>query len=269
MSEKLKEKYITEDGIELMLKRINPSFIEAALSNIATEFKERGEPIEVPKGFLVTLKGTPQEGKEEFDLNENNLADEDPIQERRNRSLWAQHQDALVKLAEARAEREFKLLFQLGIDYDPETCEEQWKEWELECEIAGFLIPESPVEKKFAFLWHKLLSPYDVLILRQDLELINQGRILTPQQRHQFRESVQSAVGNASRTQLKRALREIEAGGLVGESEAGADDSGSEVGPDTEAMGQDGGLGEGRDDASGGNADEDGGLGEQGARQEA
>jgi len=225
---KIREKYTTEEGVELTLVPVRSVLVQAAALRVEDEFRERGEPVDPPTYKFKDVSDAILEMPHavEGELNTLDVPD-DPQATARNWASWNRHQECLMRLALAQEERRIKMLYMLGIE-----CELP-NGWEETLEIAGIEVPEKLLERKFAYLWYVALSVYDKLIVRGKMEALSIGKAVTQAQRDLFQQALQSSVEKRAGEIFGTALQRVEQGGqMVPDAEARGDEDGGEVAED-------------------------------------
>jgi len=204
-------KYTTEKGVDLELKGIAPALIERVKSEVARRFRAEGKPIDPPRFELKMAGGDMQA----FPLTERNLYPSDPEEAERRQALWNAYQIARAELLEAQTEAEVEFLFTWGISFDmPED-----DSWQRMLRKAGQEIPEDPDELRFCYLWYHLLTPIEVQKLLAELNILNYGKAVSPEDVASFRRELSDSVSRRARELLGGAVSR----GIATASKATAD----------------------------------------------
>jgi hypothetical protein len=203
MTDKEQETYTTEDGIELKLRAIHPNVLSKAAMAVEDEFRERGEPLDVPT-YMVPTVGGGEQGP--FPLDEESLdVPGDDEKTKLNHARWNAYLAAQVRLDEAQAERYARASFIYGIDWDSIKLPED-DSWRMMQEMVGIKIPENEIELKLHYLLAEILTPYDSQLLLPMISVLSAGRSVSPEDQDKFREAVRGAVEERGRLKAMAAL---------------------------------------------------------------
>lgn len=259
MTDKEQETYTTEDGIVLRLKAIHPNVLSKAAMAVEDEFRERGEPLDVPT-YMVPTVGGGEQGP--FPLDEESLdVPGDKEKTKLNYAQWDAHKAALARLDEAQAEQYARARLLYGIDWSSvEIPNDDWLELQ---EMVGIKIPENEIERKLHYLLTEVLTSYDMQLLLPMINVLSAGRSVSPEDQERFRAALRGAVEERGRLAVGAAIDTY--GLLVQQAKVLRNDNGAGVGDSTEPVGRieqgrqggdDGlGIGEGADERVGEQAD--------------
>ena len=131
--------YKTESGETIRVKPVSNLAITMIRLKVRDEFREAGEPVDVPTYSAETVAGDVQT----FDLDEASIEVPDDAEETaRRKALWDAHQDATYRMAAEQNKRLVRYVYSEGVLTEvPDGWVEEMREY-------GVPIPDSPKEQK-------------------------------------------------------------------------------------------------------------------------
>jgi len=229
--------YQTSRGVRLKIRAVSPVQIELALGQVEEEFRERGEPLDVPKWELrAQVPGVPEEEQvvQYFAHTEETLEDpDDPRQTMVNRAMWAAYEDAQERLLEEQGERRMRLFLLYGVELldggipgvpEPGDAQSRLKAegigpWLQEPEYWVTLeksmgirdIPlEDPDELKLHWLQNVACDATDLMEMTVAWQIMSNPAGLDPDELDRFRGDLIGAVRRSIRTGLADTFSAIE-----------------------------------------------------------
>lgn len=147
--------YMTTDGLEVKIRPVSDVLTTSIRLSYAREWRERGEPIDVPTYIAKTVAGE----EIELSLDAESLAVPDnPEATRENEEKWAAHLDAQMRLNNVANNEVMACLFSRGV------VVEEREGWEAEQERFHIEIPEEEVSRKVHYILTEVLqTPADVM----------------------------------------------------------------------------------------------------------
>jgi len=226
------DEYETSSGLILQLKPVRSVVYARKAIEIRRKFIEDGDPIEPPEYVIKDASG------EEFSypLTEDLLETNDPEETRLNKLKWAAHVAALKRLSSAQGEAQIVTMLALGVrNYEPPDPEV----WQDELAFMGYEMPEDPLTRKAYYLIYFELNDMDFNAIKSQIEMLNLGKVITPERMSLFRGAVQSEVElrfDQGAAELQKHLDGIkqEAEGVDSLDALLGDDDGESVEPDAE-----------------------------------
>lgn len=195
--------FTTEKGLVLTLHAARAVLIEIAALEIEDEMRAEGKPIDPPTWSLETVAGEEEVLPHVIDL-ENGIntliVPGEPRETARNLGRWKLYERAQEELEERQEEAKTRALFIAGID--PFEIPEEDAGWEEtvttftrgQVTVPPQGDPNDEPERRFCYLWYYHLTPLDAQYLSMILNLLAQGRVMSPDKVAPFLESVRSQV---------------------------------------------------------------------------
>ena len=139
--------YETESGETIRVKPVSNLAITMIRLRVRDEFREDGEPIDVPTYSTETVAGDVQT----FDLDEASIEVPDDAEETaRRKALWDAYQDATYRMMAEANKRVLKYVYSEGVLAEvPDGWVEEMREY-------GIPIPDSPKEQKTYYVMLRL-----------------------------------------------------------------------------------------------------------------
>lgn len=139
------DRFVTRRGVEIRIVPLSDFTMELLNATVEREFRERGEPLDVPTYSYTAIGGDVLTAP----LDADSLEDpDDPAQTEENKRLWAAYLDARKRLAAEQAERLLRAQLLLGA----EIIGEEQPEFARTFKTLGIPIPEDADERKVMYL---------------------------------------------------------------------------------------------------------------------
>lgn len=148
--------YITVEGREVAYKPI--SFLKRGLikDGLESDYRERGEPLDIPKAEVEVLGGDTIE----VELSADSLEVEGDIEETtKRRELWAKHKDAVLRFENELKDLENDLLLSAILVELPE--DESWIEEQKKLHIR---IPDDPEKRRQHYIQTEILTSMEDIV---------------------------------------------------------------------------------------------------------
>jgi len=195
--------FTTESGLVLTLKPARVVLIEIAALEIEDEMRAAGEPVDSPTWTLETAGGEVERLPHVID-SENNIntliIPGDARETAANLGRWKLYERAQERLAEKQEEAKTRALFISGIEpFEIPEADKGWEETVATLTRGQVTVPaegnpEEAAERRFCYLWYYHLTPIDAQYLSMLLNLLSQGRVMSPEKVQPFLASVRSQV---------------------------------------------------------------------------
>ena len=214
-------KFTTEGGLVLTLHAARAVLIELASLEIEDEMRAKGKAVDPPTWTIETAGGEIETLPHVIDM-ENGIntliVPDDPRETARNLAHWKLYERAQEELAERQEEAKTRALFVVGVDpFEIPEDDQGWEEDVHKITKDKVTIPgpgeaDKAAERRFCYLWYYHLSPLDAQYLSMLLNLLSQGRVMSPDKVQPFLVSVRSQVEGRVWRSIESALGEATAG---------------------------------------------------------
>jgi hypothetical protein len=193
--------FYTSAGLEVEFEPVSPIVLEESEAGLLSEYKERGEPIDIPTYTVETAGG----GSQVFEHDEKSLqTDED-------KAKWKAYVDANQRLLAEQSQLRLEIvLSSLKIQLpEDNTWERKFKKWHVK-------VPEDPDEKLMFYIQREILKTPEDLFTAMT-------QVISTSMKGTVSEEAIEAASKSFRDSIQKAL--VEAGLEPGTDSAGAEDS--------------------------------------------
>lgn len=197
--------YVCSDGTVLRLESVREVVIQKKQAEEEERFRKLGRKIDTPTRRIVALGG--KGDVEEVPLTADTLVVRDnDEQTARNRALWAEHEQALLDLAQAKQETRTRVMLALGVNVEVPPVEE----WAGKLEYAEVPMPEHPLDQKAAWLTYVKLDDFDRVSVLSQLQILVAGKAVKPEQVEAFQGAVRAEMEEAVAQLVRSATERVE-----------------------------------------------------------
>jgi len=215
----------------LRLKPVREPLVRARLKKLEKEYRAEHPELDAPTYKAKTAGGEVYE----IELDERSLEDrEDPVQSKVNKARWDKHVKAMAEWAEIEAEQEYLTWLMYGVDCDMPA------DWEKDLASLADLdinIPDDEAQRRAVWLHYIALSLADRPMLRQELQIMALGNLVSGDQVESFRSGTRNTLESQARAEFDRIIASLAEGAMVGGGQVPGADGGEGVEQDTQPVG--------------------------------
>lgn len=202
---------ITTAGRRIEFQPVAQRDIERAVAVVEKEFKEKGEPLDIPWYYSIEPDENGNGGEKVF-WDAASVAKDGTTEEK---EAWVKHQDAVNRLAFAKDLRATEIMLLKGIKN--EVDKHPTPEWIKEQEYWGIELPTDPRKLQLEYIDSEILiTPIDKIAATKKVALLNLSGVASEEDIASVEATFQDAMAEAAKVFLNQGFRELKVGNGAG-----------------------------------------------------